>query len=74
MAAFVTPSAVKIGERWALCPAAFVAPVMISETNDVRVGLLFGILPNFVVAGIIFSVWAMVLKGRSHAAPGVTTP
>lgn len=66
IAAFVTPSAIKIGESWFLIPAVFITTVIISEVNDKRYGLLFGILPIFVVASIIFVVWTIILRRHSH--------
>ena len=68
IAVFVTPSTTKIGESWFLIPAVFITTFIISEVNDVWYGLLFGILPIFVVASIIFVVWTIILRRHSHGA------
>jgi glucan phosphoethanolaminetransferase (alkaline phosphatase superfamily) len=68
IAASVTPSAIKISKSWAPIPAVFIVPVIISDANDMRFGLLFGMLPIFVVASIIFVVWTIILRRHSHVA------
>jgi len=68
IAAFVTPSAMKVGESWFPIPAVFITTFIISEVNDMRYGLLYGILPIFVVASIIFVVWTIILRRHSHVA------
>ena len=67
LAVFVTPSVVKIGGSWVLIPAVFIAPVAISDADDVRAGLLFGVLPIVLVAGMVFVVWTIIVRRHRHA-------
>jgi hypothetical protein len=69
IAAAITPTGFHFWGSWFVVPAAFVAPFTFAfDKEDMRTGLLLGVLPIFFVSSIIFGIWTFILRKRVDVA------